>query len=238
MHNGMHNDIPAETASETSQPVFDPHVHTSIHFNENEGQVQVASEPGIGISVVLNCAPSRPISQVSEANILHPVDGLENHIVNDHSMLTRGKRGISQKRCFLSVPSPISASADLEPYCFKTALKIPEWKNAMQEEYDALLHQKTWKYAMPDEYNVLIQQIHWALVIPWPLDKSLALRLLLMDLFHFILLVFRLLLMDLFHFFLLPNIQNHEISKPCSPQHKYFCDSLMLGPLHQAEGGC
>jgi hypothetical protein len=60
-------------------------------------------------------------------------------------MLSREKREISQKRCFLSVASsPTSASFDLELNNFKSALKISDRKNAMQEEYDALMHQKTW----------------------------------------------------------------------------------------------
>lgn len=62
-------------------------------------------------------------------------------------MLTRSKRGICQKKCFLSITSHTSSLSDfpscIEPYNYKSAMKIPEWKQAMQEEFDALQKQKT-----------------------------------------------------------------------------------------------
>lgn len=127
----MISDTSSPSVSDCAVPspsAFDSNVHTSIMFNEIEGQVQVQSESGVGISVVLDCAPHRPVSQVSEANILHPVEGLANSVVNDHSMLTRSKRGICQKKCFLSLVSSSSVQTDgssVEPYNYKSALKIP-----------------------------------------------------------------------------------------------------------------
>lgn len=107
--------------------------------------MDVHSEPGIGILVVLDCGPSSFISNISESNILHPVEGVIVVVFNDHFMLTRSKRGLSKPKCFLSIMSSSSSDPALsEPHTVKTTLQIPEWKKAMQEEYDALMKQETW----------------------------------------------------------------------------------------------
>ncbi|KAK9947389.1 hypothetical protein M0R45_003016 [Rubus argutus] len=117
-----------------------------------------------------------PVSQVSEANILYPVEGLANSVVNDHSMLTRAKRGICQKKCFLSFVSTSSAQLDgssIEPYNYKAALKVPEWKLAMQEEYDALMHQHTWSLVpLPPNKNLV--SCKWIFKIKRNADGSVA----------------------------------------------------------------
>lgn len=122
----------------------------------------------------MNCAPTRPISQVSEANTLHRIERLAKNIVNDHYMLTKGKGGISQNRCFLSIASsPTSASSDREPYNFKSALEIPDRKNVMHEEYDALMHQKTWNLVpLPPGKNLI--SCKWIFNIKHNVDGSIA----------------------------------------------------------------
>jgi len=35
-------------------------------------------------------------------------------------------------------------SALVEPTCFSNAVKVPEWRNAMQVEFNALLQNHTW----------------------------------------------------------------------------------------------
>lgn len=48
-----------ESSSEL-YPAVSPHAHTEIHFEENDGQLNVNSQAGNGsISVVLACSPSR-----------------------------------------------------------------------------------------------------------------------------------------------------------------------------------
>jgi hypothetical protein len=41
------------------------------------------------------------------------------------------------------------ASATQEPTCFSNAVSIPEWRNAMQLEFNALLHNQTWSLVPP-----------------------------------------------------------------------------------------
>lgn len=56
--------------------------------------------------------------------------------VNDHSMITRGKKGIHKPKAYLSVTEPTTVT---------TALKDPKWLQAMKEEYSALLKNNTWQ---------------------------------------------------------------------------------------------
>ncbi|KAL6127768.1 hypothetical protein ACLB2K_071131 [Fragaria x ananassa] len=89
--------------------------------------------------------------------ILHPVAGLTSTTENEHPMLTRSKRGIVQKKCFLSVMNQDTSNlSEIEPYSVKTALQVPVWKNAMQAEYDALMKQQTWSLVpLPPDKNLV-----------------------------------------------------------------------------------
>jgi len=59
---------------------------------------------------------------------------------NVHSMTTRAKSGISKPKIYtaslVSVPS--------EPVNFKAALQSPQWNQVMQDEYRALIANRTW----------------------------------------------------------------------------------------------
>lgn len=68
-------------------------------------------------------------------------------------MLTRRKRGILIKKCYLSL---LTDHIVAEPYNYRQALKDPVWKQAMQEEYDALMQQHTWTLVpLPPSKNVV-----------------------------------------------------------------------------------
>lgn len=159
---------------DSSTTLFDSQSHTQIHFNDSNGDVAVQSEPGIGISIVLDCASSQSLSNISESNILHPVEGLTPKIVNDHPMITRGKRGISKQKCFLSAMiSSLSDPAHTEPHTVKRALQVPEWQHAMQEEYDALMKQQTWTLVpLPPEKNLV--SCKWIFKLKQNADGSIA----------------------------------------------------------------
>lgn len=73
------------TASSDASP-FSPHTNTSIQFQEDNGSLTIQTQPGAGsISVILECAPDKPSSQISSSTILHPVDGLTEAPINDHT---------------------------------------------------------------------------------------------------------------------------------------------------------
>lgn len=106
---------------------FGPQTNTSIQFQEDNGSLSIQTQPGGGtISVILNCASDKPISHISSSNILHPVAGLTEAPVNEHPMLTRSKRGVFKKKCFMSILSQVTADpCDTEPLNHKQALQIP-----------------------------------------------------------------------------------------------------------------
>jgi hypothetical protein len=75
-----------------------------------------------------------------------------------HPMLTRSMNNIVQPRQLtdgtIRYPAPRGlltqhASASQEPTCFSNAVGIPEWRNAMQLEFNALLHNQTWSLVPP-----------------------------------------------------------------------------------------
>jgi len=72
-------------------------------------------------------------------------------IVNDHGMMTRGKSGFQQPRLGLHAEalSPI-------PQSCRDALTNPHWRQAMEEEYAALLDNHTWDLVpRPSTANVV-----------------------------------------------------------------------------------
>lgn len=82
-----------------SQILFSPQTDTTVQFEENNGTISLSSAPGDGnISVVLHSDQQPTTTSISEANILHPIQGFSNAPVNDHSMVTRAKRRISKKK--------------------------------------------------------------------------------------------------------------------------------------------
>lgn len=118
-------------------------IHPYNFKNLINGDISIQTQPGVGsIYVVLDCAPVKPSSQISCSNILHHVASLIDVPHNAHTMLTRGKRGILKKTCYLSILSQTTADPnDTKHVNPKIALTVPVWKQAMQEEFDALQHE-------------------------------------------------------------------------------------------------
>jgi hypothetical protein len=59
-------------------------------------------------------------------------------VVNQHGMATRGKADFRVPATFsATTPSPV-------PKTYHSALADPDWRHAMQEEYDTLLSNNTW----------------------------------------------------------------------------------------------
>jgi len=75
-----------------------------------------------------------------------------------HSMRTRSMNNIVQPRQLtdgrVRYPAPqalvtVASPASCEPTCYSNAAPIPEWRNAMQTEFNALLQNQTWSLVPP-----------------------------------------------------------------------------------------
>ncbi|KAF5477507.1 hypothetical protein F2P56_004141 [Juglans regia] len=97
---------------------------------------------------------------------------------NSHSMLTRGKAGISKPKHYNYVcqlpSSPLLSSLLVmkEPKGFKSAAKSPEWLAAMEDELRALTHNQTWELVpRPSATNVVGSK--WVFWIKYHSDGSI-----------------------------------------------------------------
>ncbi|KAM1301045.1 hypothetical protein ACFX2H_012130 [Malus domestica] len=66
--------------------------------------------------------------------------------INNHPMQTRSKSGIYKPKAFTATNHPLLShlSLDYIPTTYLQASKHPHWCQAMQEEFNALLHTQTW----------------------------------------------------------------------------------------------
>ncbi|RDX76104.1 putative mitochondrial protein, partial [Mucuna pruriens] len=65
--------------------------------------------------------------------------------INIHPLITRSKVGISKPKVYAAVKdSNLPVDAHTEPQTVKVALSSTHWREAMQQEYDVLLKNKTW----------------------------------------------------------------------------------------------
>lgn len=68
-------------------------------------------------------------------------------IVSTHPMTTRSKVGVTKKRALL---------LHSEIQLVQEALSIPEWKNAMLEEYTSLMKNNTWPLVSSPSHRTTI----------------------------------------------------------------------------------
>ena len=71
---------------------------------------------------------------------------LLNTSIPSHPMITWSKVGIFKKKAFTA----LSSSTPTEPHTAQEALLHPQWKQAMAEEYNALMHNQTWVLVPPE----------------------------------------------------------------------------------------
>lgn len=77
---------------------------------------------------------------------------LSSAAVSRHHMITRSRDGTSKPKVFSATRYPVPAcflalqsdASFREPTCFSHASKVPEWRAAMQDEFNALLRNSTW----------------------------------------------------------------------------------------------
>lgn len=82
-------------------------------------------------------------------------------------MLTRSKDGIFKTKSYLAV------SQKLEPSSVKLALTDPKWRQAMQDEFNALQENKTW-ILVPREAAHKVVGNKWVFRIKYNHDSSIS----------------------------------------------------------------
>uniref|UniRef100_A0A2N9F2C9 Reverse transcriptase Ty1/copia-type domain-containing protein n=1 Tax=Fagus sylvatica TaxID=28930 RepID=A0A2N9F2C9_FAGSY len=85
--------------------------------------------------------------------------------IPSHPMITRSQNNITKPRkptdgtILYPIPRALLAAVDssiTEPTCYSTAVKIPEWRTAMNLEFDALLKNKTWSLVPQSQARNLV----------------------------------------------------------------------------------
>ncbi|KAL2492715.1 cysteine-rich RLK (RECEPTOR-like protein kinase) 8 [Abeliophyllum distichum] len=64
---------------------------------------------------------------------------------NTHPMTTRAKNNIHKPRPKMNLTAVLSQPSDIEPHTVNQALKDPKWRQAMNDEFDALVRNGTWE---------------------------------------------------------------------------------------------
>ena len=165
-------DIPTMSLS-TPQPVSLVHSPSSPSITattQASPQLPVAPESITHLSPI-----SAPESREFHPDTLQVV--LSIPPLNLHPMQTRSKSGIIKKKALLA-SIQASAGTDLsliEPATYKSALKVPVWFQAMQEEIKALHDQGTWSLvSLPANKNLV--GCKWIFKLKKHSDGSIARR--------------------------------------------------------------
>ena len=66
----------------------------------------------------------------------------------------------------------LSSSTPIEPHTAQEALLHPQWKQAMEEEYNALMHNQTWVLVPPDPHMKIVDN-KWIFRINYHADGSI-----------------------------------------------------------------
>ncbi|GKV15734.1 hypothetical protein SLEP1_g26493 [Rubroshorea leprosula] len=128
---------PSTSAHPTSK---EPHLE---HLSPTHGspRAHLPSLPSSPIHLVSSSPSTTSSSSTSSPTMSapHPTGP-----TRTHSMTTRSQNNIFKPRTlFLATKHPLDSS--IEPTCVSQALKNPQWRQAMSDEFNALVRQGTWE---------------------------------------------------------------------------------------------
>ncbi|KAH9750213.1 retrovirus-related pol polyprotein from transposon RE1 [Citrus sinensis] len=129
-----------------------------------------AETPNITPAIISNTTPLSTINQTSPDMPLSTSRSLSSppqSIISTHPMITRAKAGIFKPKAFLT------AHNSLEPSNISEAFSDSKWKAAMQDEFDALIRNKTWSLVpMDPEYKLV--GCKWVFRTKYNIDGSVS----------------------------------------------------------------
>jgi len=145
-----------------SQPTPTPNLMISVTTNLHLPTSTILNppsetEPPQEISLPSMPSPAlsntSPTASPSLPTVLAEIPSMPMAQTNRHHMVTRSKNQVFQPKTFgdgtVRYPAPAAlnvslAPNEIEPTFFSTAVKEAEWRQAMNEEFDALLRNGTW----------------------------------------------------------------------------------------------
>ncbi|KAM1320462.1 hypothetical protein ACFX2H_005342 [Malus domestica] len=137
----FHSSSPPVRPSSSVPSIFNsPSIPTSLTFTHS-------SPVSLPVSDSLSSSPS------SSPDSLPP-----SSLPNIHPMTTRSKSGIFKPKALLATKHPLSSSLSLDytPSTYLQASKHLPWRQAMQEEFNALLQTGTWSLVPPTSSQNLV----------------------------------------------------------------------------------
>lgn len=138
----LHSSPPAQNQPVTSHTDTPSSSHSSASQSNS-----TSSCPGINLTVDLSpSSPTPPQHQSTTSshgiNLTVDLSSLNQPSISCHPMITRSKNGISKPKSYSTAIT--HSNPNLEPTSVIQALHDPEWKSAMQAEYNALIANHTW----------------------------------------------------------------------------------------------
>ncbi|RVX00228.1 Retrovirus-related Pol polyprotein from transposon RE2 [Vitis vinifera] len=75
-------------------------------------------------------------------------------------MTTRAKNNIHKPLTKMNLTTVLSQPSDIEPHTINQALIDPKWRQAMNDEFDALVHNRTWELVPSTSMQNLVGYYH------------------------------------------------------------------------------
>jgi hypothetical protein len=156
--------IPAEMPA-TTPPITHPIVTQAMEQVPAIPAANTAPTPPLAHPIVTQPVDPLATLNTNTSTSVAPHTTSQNISNNTHSMTTRAKHGIVKPKIPIDgttkypLPHALLTEANLdlvEPTCYSSAIKHPQWRKAMNCEFDALLHNQTWKLVSPSEAQNIV----------------------------------------------------------------------------------
>ncbi|GJY36216.1 ribonuclease H-like domain-containing protein [Tanacetum coccineum] len=161
--------IPLITPHPTTPPTSPPQPDTPPFNNSTPISPQPDTRPSHSSTPISNLAQTQPHAQTVHSHTLIPINN-SSQTMSTHPMVTRAKAGIfkplERMNCHVTTTSPL-------PRSHVHALRDPNWKEAMLDEYNALITNGTW-VLVPRPANVNVVRSMWLFKHKFNADGSLS----------------------------------------------------------------
>ncbi|GJT07531.1 ribonuclease H-like domain-containing protein [Tanacetum coccineum] len=150
-------------------PTSPPQLDTPLFNNSTPISPQPDTPPSHSSTPIPNLAQTQPHAQTVHSHTPIPINN-SSQTMSTHPMVTRAKAGIfkplERMNCHVTTTSPL-------PRSHVHALRDPNWKEAMLDEYNALITNGTW-VLVPRPANVNVVRSMWLFKHKFNADGSLS----------------------------------------------------------------